>query len=170
MKSVVLGDMPDALSSLIAERQRLGLDTHDEMWEGNYHMAPAPTGKHAKAGGAIFRLLSDAADRVGLYSTLEFNLGGPRNFRVPDLGFHRTDPLGAWHDTAAIVVEVRSPDDESCEKFGFYFDHGVEEILIADIETDTIQWYQRGETAFAPNDTSAILGIAAHQLISALGW
>jgi Uma2 family endonuclease len=170
MRTVVLGDMPPALSSLIAERQRLGLDTHDEIWEGDYHMAPAPTGKHAKSGGSIFRLLSDAADRVGLYSTLEFNLGGPKNFRVPDLGFHHTDPIGAWHPTAAIVVEVRSPDDESYQKFDFYFEQGVEEVLIADIETEAVQWYGRGDAEFVPHDSSEILSVTAEQVRSKLGW
>jgi Uma2 family endonuclease len=170
MKTVVLGDMPTVLSSLIAERQRLGLDTHDEIWEGSYHMAPAPTGKHAKSGATIVRLLSDAADLIGLYSTLEFNLGGPKNFRVPDLGFHRTDPVGAWHETAAVVVEVRSPDDESYEKFDFYFDHGVQEILIADIETEVVQWYRRGETRFETIETSQVLVVSGEQIRIALGW
>ena len=41
MKTVVLGDPPPVLASLIAERKRLGLDTHDEVWQGEYHMAPA---------------------------------------------------------------------------------------------------------------------------------
>jgi Uma2 family endonuclease len=170
MRTVVLGDMPPALSSLIVERQRLGLDTHDEIWEGDYHMAPASTRKHAKSGATIVRLLSDAADRFGLFTTLEFNLGGPKNFRVPDLGFHRTDPIGAWHSTAAIVVEVRSPADESYEKFDFYFEHSVGEILIADIETEVVQWYRRGETGFVKHNMSDILSITAEQVVSKLGW
>ncbi|MDQ3680552.1 MAG: Uma2 family endonuclease [Actinomycetota bacterium] len=28
--------------------------------------------------------------------------------------------------------EIISPDDETYEKFGFYADHGVEEIIVAD--------------------------------------
>jgi Uma2 family endonuclease len=133
-------------------------------------MAPTPTGKHAKTGGKIFRLLSDAADRKGLHSTLEFNLGGPTNFRVPDLGFHRTDPLDVWHSTAAIVVEVRSPHDESYEKLDFYFEHGVEEILIADIQSEMIQWYTRGATGFEPCDVSTVLSITGTDVRSALSW
>lgn len=170
MKTVVLGELPHALSSLIVERQRLGLDSHDEIWDGNYHMAPAPTGKHAKTGATILRVLSDAADNTGLFSTLEFNLGNPQDFRVPDLGFHRTDPLGAWHDTAAIIVEVRSPEDESYEKFGFYFAHGVEEILIADISSEAVQWYQRSDVEFVTADASDILGISSQHITNALRW
>ena len=44
MKTVVLGDPPPALASLIAERQRLGLDRRDEIWEGDYHVVPGPSG------------------------------------------------------------------------------------------------------------------------------
>jgi hypothetical protein len=29
--------------------------------------------------------------------------------------------------TAAVVVEVVSPDDETCERFGFYAAHGVDD-------------------------------------------
>jgi Uma2 family endonuclease len=169
-RTVVLGEMPDVLISLIAERQRLGLDKHDEIWEGSYHMAPAPTGKHAKSGATIVRLLSDEADKLGLYSTLEVNIGGPKNFRVPDLAFHRTDPLKAWHATAAIVVEVRSPDDESYEKFDFYFAHGVEEILIADLVTEEVQWYVRSKKNFVESDHSEILSITNQRIAEALGW
>lgn len=34
MKTVILGDPPPAIASLIAERQRLGLDTDDEVRDG----------------------------------------------------------------------------------------------------------------------------------------
>jgi hypothetical protein len=34
VKTVVLGDPPQILGSLIFERQRLGLDTYDELWVG----------------------------------------------------------------------------------------------------------------------------------------
>ena len=34
--------------------------------------------------------------------------------------------------TAAVVVEVVSPDDETYEKSGFYAAHGVDELIVAD--------------------------------------
>ena len=41
MRTVVLGPRPPELDALIARRRSLGLDTHDEVWKGEYHMAPA---------------------------------------------------------------------------------------------------------------------------------
>ena len=41
VRTVVLGPPPAEISALIARRHALGLDTHDEVWEGEYHMAPA---------------------------------------------------------------------------------------------------------------------------------
>ena len=38
MKTLVLGDPPPVIASLILER-RLGIDTHDEIWDGDYHMS-----------------------------------------------------------------------------------------------------------------------------------
>jgi hypothetical protein len=34
------------LDALIARRRALGLDTHDEVWNGEYHMAPAAHSSH----------------------------------------------------------------------------------------------------------------------------
>ncbi len=170
VKTVVLGDPPPAVASLIAERQRLGLDTHDEVWNGEYHMAPAPSFKHANVGSTLNRFLGIAADARGLLVSLEFNLGGPTNFRVPDLGVHRGDPEGVWLPTAAMVVEVRSPDDESLQKFDHYFDHRVEEVLIADITANRVQLYLRGETAFVAATVSDLLGFTTDEIEAALGW
>jgi Uma2 family endonuclease len=170
MKTVVLGEMPPAIASLIAERQRLGLDRHDEIWEGDYHMVPVGSFEHASTGSSLNQLLGVRARTAGLVSSLEFNLGEPTDFRVPDLGFHRGRPSGVWISTAAVVVEVRSPGDESYEKFGFYFAHGVEEILIADLVTQTVQWYARGDEGFVSAPGSDLLGISAEEVRAALDW
>jgi Uma2 family endonuclease len=170
MKTVVLGEPPPALTSLIAERQRLGLDTHDEVWNGEYHLAPAPSYEHAHSGAKLARLLGDAADVHGYTVSIEFNLGEPDNFRVPDFGVHRGQPEGLWIPTAAIVVEVRSPDDESYEKFGHYFEHDVDEILIADLVTEAVTWFVRSDDGFVPGDASALLKLSSRVVAQTLGW
>ena len=83
---------------------------------------------------------------------------------------HRGIPSGTWISSAAIVVEVRSPDDETYEKFDFYFDHGVEEILVAELVTRKVSWFVRGDTTFEQTPTSGLLGLAAHDLADSLGW
>ena len=170
MKTVVLGDPPEVLVSLIADRKRLGLDTHDEVWQGEYHMAPAASFEHSTAITLITELFLGVGRERGFRPSVEFNLGSPANFRVPDAGLHRGSPRGVWLQTAAIVVEIRSPDDESYDKFSFYFDHDVEEILIADLATQTVQWFVRGDEAFEASDVSALLSLTSTEVAAALDW
>jgi Uma2 family endonuclease len=174
MKTVVLGEMPPMLASLVAERKRLGLDRHDEIWNGEYHMAPAPTYEHARVGAKISRLLQERGElQLGepeFEVSLEFNLGTIENFRIPDLGLHRGTPSGAWHQSVAMVVEVRSPDDESFEKFDFYFAHNVEEILVADLSKKTVSLFGRGPNGFTSIETSTLIPLSVHDVTQTLNW
>ena len=61
MKTVVLGDPPPLLASLIADRKRLGLDRHDEVWQGEYHIAPAASYAHGRAEAILASLLRPIA-------------------------------------------------------------------------------------------------------------
>ena len=135
VKTVVLGPLPAELEALIARRRKLGLDRYDEIWAGDYHMAPAAHFWHGRVDSELARVLAPHARRVGLLGTTTFNLGSPDNFRVPDGGLHRSIANSAWLPTAAIVIEVVSPDDETWEKLEFYASHGVEELIIADPQT-----------------------------------
>jgi hypothetical protein len=68
----------------------------------------------------LAELLGPPARAAGLTASMhEFNVGeGKHDFRVPDGGLHRRRPRGTWHATAALVVEIASPGDESWEKSG----------------------------------------------------
>jgi Uma2 family endonuclease len=170
MKTVVLGDMPEVLASLIAERQRLGLDTHDEVWDGEYHMAPAASFRHSETVGLLFEIIRSVALPRGFRTSVEFNLGTSTDFRVPDLGVHRGDPDGVWLPTAAVVVEVRSPNDETYDKFSFYFEHGVDEVLIADLTASRISLFARGDSAYVAVQHSDLLGLNPGEVARGLGW
>ena len=169
VKTVVLGEPPSVLASLIADRKRLGLDTHDEVWQGEYHMAPAASFEHARVGAGLAAFLVSLAASAGLEVSLEFNLGTADNFRVPDLGLHRGRPIGVWIASAAIVVEVRSPDDETFAKFGFYHANGVEEILVVDPQRQAVAWFRRGDHDFRECPTSRVLP-GVEQLADLLQW
>jgi hypothetical protein len=108
VKTVVLGDPPQILGSLISERQRLGLDTHDELWAGEYHMASAASFEHGRIGARLIRILDPLAQAAELELSLEFNLGSPTDFRVPDLGLHRGTPTGTWFGRGEDSVVPRS--------------------------------------------------------------
>jgi hypothetical protein len=45
MRTVVLGESRE-IRELIEQRKRTGADLYDEVWKGEYHMAPAPHRSH----------------------------------------------------------------------------------------------------------------------------
>jgi hypothetical protein len=132
VKTVVLGPRPPELDAVLERRRALGLDVYDEVWEGVYHMAPAADSAHGLVDDEMAALLRRLARPAGLVGTGPFNLGAAEDYRVPDRGLHRKAPTGVWVPTAALVVEIVSPDDETYEKLPFYAAHGVEEILVAE--------------------------------------
>ncbi len=169
MRTVVLGPNP-ALEAVIARRQQLGQDLYDEVWEGEYHMAPAPTGPHAALQMRVPRLLWPAADAAALIDSGPFNLGDRDNFRVPDVGYHRVPPTGTWLATAAIVMEIVSPDDETWAKFDFYLAHGVEEIIVVDPAEQSVRFFLRSGITYAESDVSLLLGVTSAWLAIEIDW
>lgn len=171
MKTVVLGPQPAELQALIQRRQALGLDRFDEVWEGNYHMTPGPSAAHAYLDAQLAGILRPYARAAGLVCTTGFNLGEPDDYRVPDGGYHRGVPTGTWVATAAIVVEIVSPDDETYDKFGFYAAHGVDELLIADpVKRAITIWRGASAEGYEPATASSLLNVRAADLVAAVDW
>jgi hypothetical protein len=139
VKTVVLGPRPAELKQLIERRQALGRDTFDEVWEGEYHIAAAVHFRHAYLDNAVAALLRPYAEAAGVIGSGPFNLGQEDDFRVPDRGLHREMVDAVYLDTAAMVVEIVSPDDETCEKFRFYADHAVEEDPVVEPEARRVR-------------------------------
>ncbi|MGH9073984.1 MAG: hypothetical protein ACRDZQ_07660, partial [Acidimicrobiales bacterium] len=73
MKTVVVGPPPAALTELIEARRANGLDRFDEVWEGAYHMAPAPRSRHAYLVGEVAVALDPYARDSGLVASGPFN-------------------------------------------------------------------------------------------------
>jgi Uma2 family endonuclease len=163
-------DPPPEVEELIAQRKALGQDLYDEVWEGEYHVAPAPTGGHADFQVQLAVLLRPHAQRAGLWLVGPTNVGGPTDFRVPDATVYRERIDRVWNPTAAIVVEVVSPGDDTRRKLGFYHGVGVEEVLIVDPEGRTVEWLVRGEASFAAASGSALLGLAGADLAAVIDW
>src|SRR4051812_17515 len=127
MSTLVLGTRPPELEALLERRHRAGADRRDEVWEGTLHMVPGPSFEHARVSQQLAELLGPLASAAGLLATMsDFNLGeSEQDFRVPDGGLHRPGATGVWLATAALVVEILSPDDESRQKLPFYAAHDV---------------------------------------------
>ena len=170
MKLVVVGEPPVEITSFLARRRALGQDRNDEVWEGDYHVVPAPHSWHGQVDSELAAALRPAAKAAGLVITSQFNLGTPDDYRVPDGGYHRSRPSGVWIPTAAIVVEVVSPDDETWMKFGFYAGHGVEEICIADPRRREVRWFVLAGDAYEETGASPLLGVTTADLIAGIDW
>jgi Uma2 family endonuclease len=170
MRTVVLGERPVELERLIAQRRATGADLHDEVWEGAYHMAPAPNHRHALIDDEIAAALHGPARRAGLYGSGPFNLGEPDDYRVPDRGLHRTRTARPRLPTAALVVEIVSPGDESWEKLPFYAAHGVDEVVIADPDERSLVWMALDGDHYRPVERSLLLGVDVAAIVAAIDW
>jgi Uma2 family endonuclease len=170
MRTTFVMDPPPIVEDWLAERRALAQDLYDEVWEGEYHVAPAPTWRHADVQAQLLRILEPLAHGAGLRAGGPGNLGEATDYRVPDLAFLRHRVVGVRTPSAAIVVEVLSPNDDSRLKSDFYFRHDVEEMLIVDPDARTVEWFERGADAFRPADGSTLLAISTTELAAAIDW
>jgi Uma2 family endonuclease len=170
MRTVLLGQDPE-IDAWIARRRALDQDRLDEVWDGQYHVAAAPNHPHSIVALELGAELRRLGRPLGLVVGSEFNLGdGMHNFRVPDLGVHRQATSLQWLPTAAMVVEIVSPGDESWLKFDHYAAHGVDEVLIADPQERSLHLFVLVDGAYHPSDASPLLGVAVAELHAAVRW
>ena len=171
MTMVIAGGLPPDIAAWREQRRRLGQDRYDEVWEGVYHVAPGPTDGHGYVDSEVAGALRPLARRAGLHHVTATNLGTADDFRVPDGMVLRSKPVGATYtDTAALVVEVLSPDDETFAKFAFYAARGVDEVLVADPEGRSVRlWLLRGG-GYAETGRSDLLDVTAAELAAQVDW
>jgi Uma2 family endonuclease len=170
MRTTFVMDPPPIVEDWLARRRALGQDRFDEVWEGEYHVAPEASNRHARVQVQLIELLGPRARRAGLLIGGPINIGRPADFRVPDIAYVRREEDPVWNPTAAIVVEVVSPRDESRAKLSFYHRVGVEEVLIVDPDGRTVEWFTRGPDAFVVADGSSLLGITSAESADQLDW
>ena len=172
MATVVLDPYAYELDALKERRRVSGLDRLDEVWEGVLHMVPAPDYGHASVEVRLMRLLGPYADAAGLELIGQSNLGeGEGDFRVPDGALHRPGNSGTWHPTAALVIEIVSPGDESWQKLPFYATHHVDEVLIVDPRERAIHWLGlTGGGEYRPLERSGLIDLGAAELAQRLDW
>lgn len=169
---MVLDPPPVEVEQLIERRQRLGQDRYDEMWEGVYHMAPMARFGHGYLDQQLAELLGPLAREAGLVMTSPFNLGAANNFRVPDRGVHRgqPDPDAAFLPTAAVVIEILTPGDETYDKLPFYAAHGVEEVLVVDPPERRLRVLVLAGDHYQDASESTLLTVRAGDLEAAIRW
>jgi len=170
VRTVVLGERPRVLEELIEERRRLGLDGHDEVWEGEHHLAPHAHTRHGLVEAQLAVVLGMRARAAGLWWSGAFDLGQPDDFRVPDAGAFAEPPGTLYARTAVIVVEVLSPDDETFAKLGFYAARGVEELVVADPQERSVRLWQLRDGALVDTGRSDLLDVEAATVVDEVRW
>jgi Uma2 family endonuclease len=172
MRTLLPDPPPAELQALLERRKHLGQDSKDEVWEGVLHVVPAPAHRHSRLAQQLAELLGPTARAAGLEPTIaQFNLGDSGNdFRVPDGGIHRPGAAEMWHPTAALVLEILSPGDESWEKLPFYAAHHVDEILIVDPDTHRAHWLALTAAGYEPIEHSALIHLGPTELVRRIDW
>lgn len=172
MRTLILDPTTANLDELLERRKRSGLDRLDEVWEGVLHMVPAPSHRHGGIESQLHRIIGPLAEQAGLEMIGQSNLGESENdFRVPDSALHRPGAFGTWHPTAALVIEIVSPNDETWEKLPFYASHRVDEVLIVDPATRGIDWLALHEGGdYEPIERSRLIELGPSELGERIEW
>jgi len=163
---------PADFEALLERRRELGQDPPDEVWEGVYHVNPAPHSRHARIAQQLAVILDGLAREAGLVPTLSiFNLGEPDDYRVPDGGLFVVGPDAVYLPTAALVVEIVSPADKTWDKLGFYAAHAVNELLIVDPQERRVDWLALGaDGGYEPVQHSALVAFGPGELAERIDW
>jgi len=172
MPTLVLGTPPPELEALLERRRLAGVDRLDEVWQGVLHMVPGPSFEHARVATQLTLLLDAPARGAGLLLAMhEFNLGeSEHDFRVPDGGLHRPGAAGVWLSTAAIVVEIISPGDETWQKLPFYAARDVDEVLIVDPTERSVTWLGLRVGEYEPVGRSGLIELGPVELCEQVDW
>jgi Uma2 family endonuclease len=170
MPTVFLDPLPVEIDELLYRRKRLDLDRADEMWEGVLHVNPTPHGRHGRVLQQIVALLDGLSRAAGLLPMADFNLGTKGNYRVHDSGILHPGPDRLYYPTAALVVEIVSPKDESWAKLPFYAAHDVEEVLIVDPKKHEIHWLALRGDRYEPIERSGLIALGPAELAERIEW
>ena len=171
MPTLVKDPPPAELEALLERRRRLGQDLFDEVWEGVYHVNPAPHSRHGRTARQVAVIVEPLAQAAGLVGTDPFNLGEADDYRVPDGGWLRPGPDQVYLPTAALVLEVVSPDDDTWEKLGFYARHHVDELLIVGPQERRVHWLGLDAVGeYRPIEQSGLVALGPTELADRIIW
>ncbi len=148
MKAVI----PEVPEHLLQQRKRTGADRWDEMWEGVLHMAAAPNKRHTRLQVQLHNWLDTywarpAGNQVDLLVNVASVDGWPHDYRIPDIVLLTPERFAIDRDefyngAPTVVVEIRSPGDETWDKLEFYAGIGVPEVWVVDRDTRVPQVFR----------------------------
>jgi Uma2 family endonuclease len=158
--------------ALLERRRQLGQDRYDEVWDGVYVMNPAPSYERQRLAQQLAVLLDPLARAAELEAVAGgVNLGNEDSYRIPDASLHRRGSGGTFVSSAALVVEIRSPGDDTDQKIPFYAERGVDEVLIVDPRKRQVEWLALGpDGRYEPITRSRLIEAGPAELAGRLDW
>jgi Uma2 family endonuclease len=120
------------------------------VWDGVLHMTPAPSLEHQRVVGRLIEFLAPplrATNRGQLFFQINV-FRTDKDYRIPDLTYvaasrsHVLKADGVRGEGPDAVIEIRSPDDETYEKFAFFASLGVREIIVIDRDTKRVELFR----------------------------
>lgn len=140
----------------------------DEMWNGVLHMPPMPNAMHQDFSLDLASYLKWRwAKPIGGLVRQEVNLTTPEdehdwtsNYRIPDIVLvdaprMHIDKNEYMVGAPLVVVEIRSPGDQTYEKFDFYSGLGVPEVWVFDRDTRTPELYELRDGEYFVRESGA---------------
>ena len=171
MPTLVLDPQPAWVERLLAERRQSGADRRDEVWDGVLHVIPPPGVEHERLAHRLHVLLDPHASSANLVVVGTVGIGTENNYRVPDLALLRPGYAPQWNDTAALIVEILSPRDDTWEKLPFYAARQVDEVMIVAPGERRIHWLGlQQDGKYRPLEPSRLLDVSSTELAAQLAW
>ena len=134
-------------------------------------MIPPPSVEHERLAHGLHVLLDPRASAVNLVVVGTVGIGTEDNYRVPDLAVLRLGYAPQWNRTAALIVEIVSPRDDTWEKLPFYAWHRVDEVMIVAPGERRIHWFGlEPDGQYSPLERSRLLGVSSTELAGQLIW
>jgi Uma2 family endonuclease len=144
---------PNIQRDMIARRQAWGVDQHDEVWEGTYVMSPMADNEHQEIQMRLASAIQMASGWKSPFKVYgEVNVSDQEdewehNYRVPDVvvvspNTKAKDCGRFWFGGPDFVVEITSPHDRSRDKFDFYAKVQVQELVILDRGSWSLELYR----------------------------
>ena len=143
--------MPEVPELVLEWRRKTGADRFDEVWDGVLHMVPAANVGHQQFERSLLVWLSNHWMHSGREVLHQVNVSPDddwlNNFRIPDIVLLMPEETRFLRDSflqgaPSVVVEIRSPGDETFEKLSFYASLGAKEVWVISRDTRELQLFQ----------------------------
>jgi len=98
-------------------------------------------------------------------------IGSKGEHCVPDVAVLRPGYEPQWNVSAALVIEIVSPNDDTWEKLPFYAAHEVDELLIVDPAKHEVSWLGlEAEAGYRPLERSRLIELGPADLVEQIDW